>query len=116
MSEATIRREPGASRSTTQQPAPATAHPTHWARPDIAGDVLAVARAPGAAPPRGIRIRPELHARLLAQPETAGGPSRTPEELAGIPLVVDPTLPVVPGFEVVRARPGADARPHVAAA
>ena len=95
-------------------------HHTHWAPPDIAQDLLAIARAPGAAPPREVHVRPELYERMLAQ--------LTPDERAavvgchvlgpppGVPLFVDPGLPGFPGFEVVRARPEAPARPHVAAA
>ena len=95
-------------------------HPTHWGRPDIAGDLIAVAVTPGAAPPRELRLRPELYERLLAQ--------LTPDERArvvgrrllgpppGVPVVVEPGLPAFPGFEVVRARPEAAARPHAAAA
>ena len=95
-------------------------HPTHWGRPDIAGDLIAVAVTPGAAPPRELRIRPELYERLLTQ--------LTPDERAavvgrrllgpppGVPVVVDPELPSFPGFEVVRARPSAPSRPHAAAA
>ena len=92
-------------------------HPIHWARPDIAGDVVAVARDPRAAAPRQLRLRPELLDRMLAQldPDTRTEVlART--ELGGIPFVVDPQLPVSPGFEVVRARPEPSARPHVAAA
>ena len=95
-------------------------HPTHWGRPDIAGDLIAVAVTPGAATPRELRIRPELYERMLAQ--------LTPDERAavvgrrllgpppGVPVVVDPALPAFPGFEVVRARPEAPVRPHAAAA
>jgi hypothetical protein len=89
------------------------ARSTHWARPDIAGDIIAVAFTPGAAPPREIRIRPELHARLLSQldpadrADVAGGGALGPPP--GVRLVVDPVLPVFPGFEVIRARPDAAA-------
>jgi hypothetical protein len=95
-------------------------HPTHWGRPDIAGDLIAVAVTPGAAPPRELRIRPELYERMLTQ--------LTPDERAavvgrrllgpspGVPVVVDPALPAFPGFEVVRARPEAHGRPRAAAA
>jgi hypothetical protein len=95
-------------------------HPTHWGRPDIAGDLIAVAVTPGAASPRELRIRPELYERMLAQ--------LTPDERAavvgrrllgpppGVPVVVDPALPAFPGFEVVRARPQGPGRPHAAAA
>ncbi len=95
-------------------------HPTHWGRPDIAGDLLAVAATPGTAPPRQLRIRPELYERMLTQ--------LTPDERAavvgrrllgpppGVPVVVDPELPSFPGFEVVRARPATPSRPQAAAA
>jgi len=81
----------------------------HWVRPDIAGDIVAFAFAPGAAPPREIRIRKELCERMLAQmpPEeraTVVGCGRLGSPI-GVPLVVDPDLPVFPGFEVVRTRP-----------
>jgi hypothetical protein len=69
-------------------------------RSDVAADLLAVAWAPGAAPPRLIRVRPELHARLVAQL----GPTVAPQ--LGVPVAVDPALPDVPGFEVLRERPG----------
>jgi hypothetical protein len=81
----------------------------HWNRPDIAGDLAAIAFTPGAAPPRELRIRPELHERLLAQlsPDARAEVARSGTFGApvGIPLVVDPDLPACPGFEVVRARP-----------
>jgi hypothetical protein len=81
----------------------------HWARPDIAGDIVAVAVMPAAAPPREIRIRPALYERVLARMaaddraavEQTGRLGRAP----GIPVVLDPGLPLFPGFEVVRARP-----------
>ena len=69
----------------------------------LAVDLLAVAWEPGAAPPREVRVRPELLARLLAQPGAVvhgllGDP-------AGVPLVVDAELPRSPGFEVRRVPP-----------
>ena len=72
--------------------------------PALARDLLAVAWEPGAAPPREIRVRPELSDRLCAQlgrcaPGLLGEP-------AGVPLVVDPQLPRSPGFEVRRVPPG----------
>ncbi len=83
-------------------------------RADVAGDVLAVAWAPGAAPPREVRVRPELFARLRLQPGAAAhGLLGDP---AGVPLVVDPQLPRSPGFEVRRVPPGGPARPRAAAA
>ncbi|SFL10515.1 hypothetical protein [Geodermatophilus ruber] len=88
----------------------------HWARPDIAGDVLAIARDRHAAPPREIRIRPELHACMLAQLDPAARAAVERGTLGappGVPLVVDPELPAFPGFEVVRARP-AGPRVHAA--
>ena len=92
-------------------------HHTHWARPDIAGDVVAVARDPHAAPPRQLRLRPELLDRMLAQldPDTRAD-VRARAEVDGIPFVVDPQLPAAPGFEVVRARPAGSVPPHAAAA
>jgi hypothetical protein len=89
---------------------------THRARPHVAGDLLAVAWAPGAAPPREIRVRPELHGRLVAELGPAVAEQGVLGDPAGIPLVVDPELPVFPGFEVRRVRPGGPARPSALAA
>ena len=85
----------------------------HWLRPDIAGDLVAVAYATGAAPPREIRIRPELYERLVAQlpPDVravVAGRHRL-GAAPGVPLVLDPSLPEAPGFEVRRVQPGATA-------
>ena len=81
--------------------APATQLLLHRSR--LAADLLAVAWEPGAAPPREIRVRPELLARLEARPGVVvdgllGDP-------AGVPLVVDTVLPRSPGFEVRRVPP-----------
>jgi hypothetical protein len=85
----------------------------HWTRPDIAGDLVAVASGPGTAPPREIRLRPELYARMLAQLSPVDRASVVERGVLGsppgIPLVVDTGLPSCPGFEVVRARPYAAA-------
>src|SRR3712207_8180079 len=104
MSQAITRRAPVADRFPVQRPAP-VAHFPHWARPDFAGDVLAAAWAPGLAPPREIRVRPELYDRMLAQLDPAvraGVEHGVLGEPAGVPLVVDPALPPFPGFEVDR--------------
>ena len=81
----------------------------HWVRPDIAGDIVAIAVAPGAAPPRVIRIRPELYGRLLAQMAPEDRATAVATGLLGpppgVPVAVDAELPLFPGFEVVRARP-----------
>jgi hypothetical protein len=114
---ATTTRAPVADRFPVQRPAP-VAHSPHWARPDFAGDVLAVAWAPGSAPPREIRVRPELYDRMLAQLDPAvraGVEHGVLGEPAGVPLVVDPALPPSPGFEVRRVRPGGPVRPRGAA-
>jgi hypothetical protein len=85
----------------------------HWFRPDIAGDLVAVAYATGAAAPREIRIRPELYARLVDQMGPDVRATVADRQLLGaspgLPLVVDPALPAFPGFEVVRAQPVAAA-------
>lgn len=86
---------------------------THWLRPDIAGDLVAVAFTTGAAAPREIRIRPELYARMVDQlasdvrPTVAEG--HRIGASPGVPLVLDPSLPGFPGFEVVREHPPATA-------
>ncbi|MGY1690998.1 hypothetical protein [Geodermatophilus sp. SYSU D01105] len=81
----------------------------HWVRPDIAGDIVAFAVSTGAAPPREIRIRPELYQRMLAQmtgddrAAVVGTGRLGPPP--GVPVLIDGDLPLSPGFEVVRARP-----------
>ncbi|SHN84025.1 hypothetical protein SAMN05660350_03537 [Geodermatophilus obscurus] len=118
MSQAITRRAPVADRSPVRQPAP-VAHLPHWTRPDFAGDVLAAAWAPGTAPPREIRVRPELHDRLLAELDPAARAALAEHgvlgEPAGVPVVVDPALPQFPGFEVRRVRPGGPVRARGAA-
>jgi hypothetical protein len=81
----------------------------HWVRPDIAGDIVAIAVTPRAAPPREIRIRPELYGRMLAEMaaddrDVVVGTARVGPP-PGVPVVIDPALPLSPGFEVVRAGP-----------
>ena len=66
----------------------------------LADDLLAVAWEPGAAPPREVRVRPELAARLA--PAVREGLLGEP---AGVPVVLDPRLPRSPGFEVRRVPP-----------
>jgi hypothetical protein len=85
----------------------------HWFRPDIAGDLVAVAYSTGAAAPREIRIRPELYERMVAQLPPQLRPTVADRHVLGaapgVPVVVDPTLPEFPGFEIVRERPGVSA-------
>ncbi|SFP52476.1 hypothetical protein SAMN05660464_3433 [Geodermatophilus dictyosporus] len=71
--------------------------------PALARDLLAVAWEPGAAPPREVRVRPELAGRLGGEPGPDG--QWLLGEPAGVPLVVDPLLPRSPGFEVRRVAP-----------
>ncbi len=86
--------------TTALPPRPSVARPP---RSDVAGDLLAVAWAAGAAPPREVRVRPELLARLSARPgAVVDGLLGDP---AGVPVVVDPQLPRSPGFEVRRVPP-----------
>ncbi len=92
---------------------PAIDPQAHWHRPDPVGDVLAVALRPGLAPPREIRVRPELYERLLAEldPEARAGVEARGVigEPVAVRLVIAPDLPAFPGFEVVRAGPVAAA-------
>jgi hypothetical protein len=81
----------------------------HRPLPGLARDLLAVAWEPGAAPPREVRVRPELAGRLGARPGRDGTAPALLGEPAGLPLVVDPRLPRSPGFEVRRVPPGARA-------
>lgn len=71
--------------------------PAHWAAPDIAGDILAIARRAGAAEPVEIRLRPDVYRDLQLQ-----RPGDPLTDLDGIPLVVDEDLPPFPGYEVHR--------------
>jgi hypothetical protein len=78
----------------------------HWAEPDFVGDIRAVARRAGGADPVEIRIRPELHDRLVRQMSAAGkldGGRLT--DLDGVRLVVDEEIPVFPGYEIHRVPP-----------
>lgn len=85
----------------------------HWAGPDVLGDILAAARRPGVADPVEIRIRPELHARLVQQLSADGLLVHgAPAELDGVSLVVDPRLPLLPGYEIHRASPDHPLRHH----
>lgn len=79
--------------------APPTRLPVDRSR--LVEDLLAVAWEAGAAPPREVRVRPELRERLAAA-VPAGGLLGDP---AGVPLVVDAALPRSPGFEVRRVPP-----------
>jgi hypothetical protein len=98
----------------SREPAPDRAAPhRHWDRPDPVGDILATAWSSSAAEPREIRVRPEIYHCILAE---LGPVERALVEEHGvlgspiaIPLVVDPLLPLFPGFEIVRARPHAAA-------
>jgi hypothetical protein len=92
---------------------PAVAHPP---LPGLARDLLAVAWEPGAAPPREVRVRPELADRLGAQLGWDATAHPLLGEPAGLPLVVDPQLPRSPGFEVRRVPPGARTHPLTTAA
>ncbi|MGY1606294.1 MULTISPECIES: hypothetical protein [unclassified Geodermatophilus] len=85
-------------------------------RSRLAGDLLAVAWEPGAAPPREIRVRPELLDRLHGQLRPAGLAAGLLGEPAGLPVVADPLLPRSPGFEVRRVPPGGPLRPRAMAA
>ncbi|MGY1642141.1 hypothetical protein ACI782_13585 [Geodermatophilus sp. SYSU D00703] len=90
-------------------PHPSAARPLHWGPPDPLGDILAIAWRAEAAPPREIRVRPEVHERLLAAmppDDRARTAARgTVGQPVAVPLVVDADLPPFPGFEVVRALP-----------
>lgn len=116
MSEVITRRAPVADRSPVQHPVPGSARSPRRARPDASGDVLAVAWAPGLAPPREIRVRPELYDRILTQLDPAVRATVVEHhvlgEPAGVPLAVDSELPPFPGFEVVRVRPVETAGSH----
>jgi hypothetical protein len=73
---------------------------THWAPPDVSGDILAEALRPDAARPVAVHLRPELHdlMRRLDRPA-----QRTTGAWNGIRLVVDEQLPPSPGYEIHRA-------------
>jgi hypothetical protein len=90
-------------------PHTSVARPAHWGPPDPLGDILAIAWRPGAAPPREIRVRPEVHERVLASMPPSDRALTEAHGTVGrpvaVPLVVDPELPPFPGFEVVRALP-----------
>ena len=85
----------------------------HWGRPDPVGDILATAWTSTAAEPREIRVRPEVYRCILAELEPVERASVEERGRLGspvaIPLVVDAQLPAFPGFEIVRALPGAAA-------
>lgn len=87
-----------------------TAHtrPVHWRSADPLRDITAEAWRPGAAPPREIRVRPEVYTRLLIHLD---GPAR--DNLrngrighpVSVPIVIDGAMPPFPGYEVHRIHP-----------
>ena len=84
---------------------------SHWVPPDILGDILAIAWRAGAAEPVEIRLRPELHERLMQQmPDAAALGRGSLTNVGGIPLVVDEDLPAFPGYEIHRTPPRPSAR------
>ncbi|TQN42243.1 hypothetical protein FHU33_1638 [Blastococcus colisei] len=104
MDEATVSREPSSDRNAQHR---------HWGRPDPVGDILAIAWSPTAAEPREIRVRPEVYHSILAELDAAERALVEERGMLGspiaIPLLVDAELPLLPGFEIVRARPHAAA-------
>jgi hypothetical protein len=79
----------------------------HWQPPDAAGDIAHQAWRPGAAAPRSIHVRPELHRRIAVQAREHRATCVSPGlgALCGVPLVVDDELPTFPGFEIHRVPP-----------
>jgi hypothetical protein len=90
-----------------------TAQHRHWRRPDPVGDILATAWSSAAAEPREIRVRPEVYHCILIELDPVERALVEERRLLGsphaLPLVVDAQLPLLPGFEIVRARPQATA-------
>lgn len=88
---------------------PAPAVERHLA--DTIGNIAAEAWKRNVAKPRVIHVRPEVRARIVAQERQRGlDEDLVPLAgqigvLTGIPIVVDPSLPLYPGFEVRRERP-----------
>ncbi|MCV2489608.1 hypothetical protein OF117_09540 [Geodermatophilus sp. YIM 151500] len=68
--------------------------------PDVVGDILREAWRPDVPAPVSLHVRPEVHARMLAQ-----GSPRTDEVGADVPVVVDDEIPAQPGYEIHRAPP-----------
>jgi hypothetical protein len=74
----------------------------HWAPPDMSADILREARRPDAAEPVSVHVRPEVHA-VICQELGADPATGTVPAWNGIRLVVDDSIPAVPGFEIHRA-------------
>jgi hypothetical protein len=76
--------------------------------PDIGGDILSEATRLDAAEAVAIHVRPEVHALICRQagadPDTNSA-GDSPCTYAGIRLVVDGGIPVLPGYEIHRAVP-----------
>jgi hypothetical protein len=81
----------------------------HWIPPDPVGDILDLAWRTGTAPPREIRVSPEVYARVLAELDPDARAVLEARHVLGspvpLPLVVDPGLPPFPGVEIVRVPP-----------
>lgn len=80
---------------------------THWAPPDVIGDILSEAMRPDAAEPVAVHVRPGLYALICRQCGTdkAGAARCTAGPWDGIRLVVDDDMPAIPGYEIHRAAP-----------
>jgi hypothetical protein len=81
---------------------------THWAPPDVIGDILSEARWPDAAEPVAVHVRPELYALICRQSGTRSADDAarcTAGRWDGIRLVVDDEMPATPGYEIHRAEP-----------
>lgn len=103
--------------STTNPPLPDDDGPdSHLAvlPADTPQDILSEAWRDGAAEPVSIHVRPELHARLLAQRGCTPlrvVPQDEVRPRARLSVVIDEEIPIAPGYEIHRAPPRAPNRP-----
>jgi hypothetical protein len=72
-----------------------------WHEPDTLGQILAIARTAGCAPCTKIKMRSTTWQRIFNESNHTLDPEAVTAE-EGIPIIIDDTLPLFPGFEIHR--------------
>jgi hypothetical protein len=72
-----------------------------WHQPDTLGVILAIAKAEGLAPPTKITMRYSTWQRIYNESNKTLDPAAVEFE-EGIPIILDDSIPLFPGYQIHR--------------